>query len=262
MASFVAYIDESGDEGFVFLPKESGSSRWLVLSAVVFRKENDLSAVSVLKAVRETIGKPPKKPLHFRELRHEHRIPYARAIGDAKIRIVSVLIYKPPLPNQEVYQQDAHLLYRYATRLLLERVSWLCRDNKIKGDQDGTADLIFSNRSAMSYEELRDYLNFLQFGSPAMNCRIEWPVIIPENVRAVNHDQLAGLQIADAVASGTYSALNLNKYSECEPRYFELFQSRLYRHGGKALGYGMKFWPDFIKQKETLGHLSAIERFL
>ena len=35
--SFTAYMDECGDEGFVFLPGEKGSSRSLVLSAVTNR---------------------------------------------------------------------------------------------------------------------------------------------------------------------------------------------------------------------------------
>lgn len=44
-ASFVAYVDESGDEGFKFLPNAQGSSRWFVLSAMVIRRENDLQVV-------------------------------------------------------------------------------------------------------------------------------------------------------------------------------------------------------------------------
>ncbi|WP_207787910.1 DUF3800 domain-containing protein [Candidatus Thiosymbion oneisti] len=40
-SSFVVYLDESGDEGFVFSDDGSGSSRWLVLSAAVIRKAND-----------------------------------------------------------------------------------------------------------------------------------------------------------------------------------------------------------------------------
>ena len=39
-ASFVVYVDESGDEGFKFQPRESGSSRWFVMSAIVFRKSS------------------------------------------------------------------------------------------------------------------------------------------------------------------------------------------------------------------------------
>lgn len=48
-SSFIAYVDESGDEGFVFNSDGSGSSRWFVLSAVVIRKSNDLQMVSCLK---------------------------------------------------------------------------------------------------------------------------------------------------------------------------------------------------------------------
>ena len=55
-ASFTVYIDESGDEGFIFLPGERGSSRWLVLSAVVLRKRNDLAAVGVMRSVRTLLG--------------------------------------------------------------------------------------------------------------------------------------------------------------------------------------------------------------
>src|SRR5690606_13455383 len=251
MASFVAYIDESGDEGFQFLPNEKGSSRWLVLSAVVFRKEHDLDAVALLKSVRERIGKPPRKTLHFRDLKHEHRIPYVRAIGEARLRIISVAIYKPGIGGYEHYQREAHKLYRYASRLLLERISWLCHDYRLSTDQDGRADLIFSNRSAMSYEDLRDYLLLLRDGTPAAKCRIDWSAVDPTAVRAVNHDQMAGLQIADAIASGLFFALNKNQYGESEARYLELFQSRIYRSRNSSLGYGMKFWPDFHVQKRT-----------
>lgn len=261
-ASFVVYIDESGDEGFRFLPREAGSSRWFVLSAVLFRKENDLEAVALLKKVRAAIGKDERKTLHFRELKHEHRVPYARAIGEAPLRIVSVQVYKPGLKDIEHFQRDAHKLYRYATRLLIERVSWLCKEHAKPGVGDGTADLVFSNRTAMSYEDLRDYLTFLKEGPPAATCRIDWDSIVASQVRAVNHDQLAGLQIADAAASGIFWALNLNQYGETEPRYFDLMQSRLYRSNKKCLGYGLKFWPDFGDTKKTLDHLAAIERHM
>lgn len=44
-SSFVAYVDELGDEGFKFLPNEQGSSCWFVLSALVIRKQSDLQVV-------------------------------------------------------------------------------------------------------------------------------------------------------------------------------------------------------------------------
>lgn len=219
-ASFSVYIDESGDEGFVFRPGERGSSRWLVLSAVVFRKSNDLQAVQLMREVRSKLGKEPKKALHFRELRHEQRVPYVRAIGEAQIRTVSVLIHKPSIKEPERFQSESFRLYRYATRLLLERVSWLCRDQRKDGEGDGTVEITFSNRSAMSYDDLRHYLGHLRETAEAKDVRIDWDVVRPEKVKAINHDQLAGLQIADAVASGIYFAVNLSQYGEVEDRYY------------------------------------------
>lgn len=257
-ASFTAYIDESGDEGFVFLPGEKGSSRWLVLSAVVFRKAKDLEAVRVMREVRTLLGKDPKKALHFREMKHEHRVPYVRALATAPMRTVSVLIHKPSITEPEKFQNEAFRLYRYATRLLVERVSWLCRDTRKDNEGDGSCELIFSNRSAMSYEELRNYLLHLK-DKPGIDARIDWNAIRPPQVRAVNHDQLAGLQIADAVASSLFFAVNLTQYSEVEGRYFRMLRPTIYRHAKTGeLGYGLKFWPGSLEVlTESMTHLAS-----
>lgn len=243
-ASFVAYVDESGDEGFKFLPDEQGSSRWFVLSALVVRKENDLQMVALARQARELLKKPPKKPLHFRELKHEQRVPLARLIGAAQVRTVNVLVHKPSIPEPEVFQQQAYALYRYATRLLLERVSWLCRDNRRTGVGDGQVELVFSNRSAMSYDDLRDYLAQLRDGQAEREVRVDWNVVDPAHIRAINHDQLAGLQLADAVASGLFYAVHRNPYVEVEERYLRLMSRTLYRHQSRLEGYGLKFWCD------------------
>ncbi len=103
--------------------------------------------------------------------------------------------------------------------------------------------MIFSNRSAMSYDNLRDYLQRLK-DNPSPDIRVDWSVIDPAKVQAINHDQLAGLQMADAVASSLYFALNLSQYGEVESRYFELLKPTVYKHDKTgALGYGLKFWP-------------------
>ena len=160
-SSFVVYIDESGDEGFVFNNDGSGSSRWLVLSAAVIRKANDLQMVSCLKEVREVLGKAPKTPLHFVDLKHEQRVPYIRRVGGLPIRTVNVAIYKPLIQEPEKFQNTKYLLYRYATRMLLERISWLCRDTRREDEGNGFAEVIFSNRSNMSYADIQDYLRLL-----------------------------------------------------------------------------------------------------
>lgn len=247
---FVAYIDESGDEGFTFRADGSGSSRWLVLSALVMRRHNDARVIETARQARELLRKPPKFPLHFRDLKHEQRVALARLIGQMPSRTVSVLIHKPSIPEPEHFQREAYALYRYASRLLLERVSWLCRDHR---HDAGDVELIYSNRSAMSYEELRGYL--LQLKAEQHDVRIDWSLINPAKVRAVNHDQLAGLQLADAVATSVYYAVTPNIYGDIEDRYLRLIAPTIYRHGARTEGYGLKFWAS--QQDEVIARVLA-----
>ncbi len=257
-ASFVAYIDESGDEGFTFRADGSGSSRWLVLSALVLRKEADAQVVQTARQARTLLGKPDRHPLHFRELKHEQRVALARLIGQMRSRIVSVLIHKPSIVEPENFQQEAFSLYRYASRLLLERVSWLCRDHRKRGVGNGRVELIYSNRSAMSYDELRKYLEQLRADTERRDIRIDWDVIDPGHVKAVNHDQLAGLQLADAVATSLYYAVNQNRYGDVEDRYLRLIAGNIYRHEQRVDGYGLKFWCEartvIERVLEAVGH--------
>lgn len=237
--SFVAYIDESGDEGFTFREDGSGSSRWFVLSALIVRKSNDLLLVDAAKRARELLQYQPKKTIHFCKLKHEQRTPVARIVGELPVRTVSVLVHKPSIPNPGSFQQQPYNLYRYASRLLMERVSWCCRDAPARGGGDGKVDLIYSNRSAMSYTDLRAYLSRLQ---NLANTQIDWSVIDPNLVQAVNHDQMAGLQLADVVASGIYQSVNANRYGDVEERYLELMRRTVYKRNERHDGYGVKFW--------------------
>jgi hypothetical protein len=72
---------------------------------------------------------------------------------------------------------------------------------------------------------------------------IDWSVLNPEVIRAVEHSQLAGLQVADAVASILFAALNPNPYGDAEDKYARHLLPTAYRHKGMLLGYGLKFWP-------------------
>jgi hypothetical protein len=256
--SFRVYVDESGDEGFVFKENGQGSSRWLVLSAVITRREADSVVVKLMDDVRALLGRPARQQLHFVSLGHAQRVAYAREVGKARIRTVSVLIHKPSIRDPEVFQAQKHQLYRYVSRLLLERVSWLCRDQRIKGQGDGSAEIIFSNRSQMSYDNLRNYLCHLR-DRPEGDTNIDWSVIKPMNVRAIQHSQMAGLQVADAVASSAYTAVNSNQFGDTEDRYLRELLPVAYRHERKLLGYGLKFWPgDFESLKRENPRLEGL----
>jgi hypothetical protein len=258
-SSFRVYVDESGDEGFTFHATGEGSSRWFVLSAVVVRHENDLQLVQAVKAARVALGKKEKEALHFVKLDHHKRLAWSQAVAKCPIRSVSILIHKPSLANPELYKANSYHLYRYASRLLMERVSWFCREMYDPAKGDGFAEIVFSNRRRMSYADIQEYWRRLQSGPDAAAVKIEWAHLDPNRISAVNHDQLAGLQIADCVASAHYSAVTLDRYGNAEPRYCQAMSRVLYRYSKRAFGYGLKFWPSLEKLRPSMPHLAAFD---
>lgn len=247
-ASFRVYIDAAGDEGLVFDHPGHDSSRWLILAAVASRRENDLVVVRLMDKVRDLLERSSRQQVHYVKLRHAQKIAYAREVDRVQLRTVSVVIHKPPIHSPEVFQSRMHRLYRYATRLLLERISWLCRDHRRSGYGDGQAEVIFSNRGQMSYKLLQHYLERLR-EDPQV--QVDWSVINPDRIRAIQHDQRAGLQVGDAVASGAFAALNPNRFGDTEVRYLHALLPVAYRRRGKLLGYGLKFWPEGLARLST-----------
>lgn len=244
-ATFVVYIDESGDEGFSF---GKGSSDWFVLSAAITRKATDLETVKLVDRVRTFLKKPEKKPLHFRDLKHEQRLPFVAEIAKADLRTVSILTYKPLLKEPEKFQ-ERYRLYYYAARFLFERVSWYCRDHRTPHDAgDGSMEIVFSNRSGMSYAEMRAYLNYLKDRTGPLDVRIHWPTLNPDQITAYTSGKRMGLQIADAVASGLFYAVQSSQYGFLEDRYAKLLKPVVYNRHGVFQGYGLKFWPKEVDE--------------
>jgi hypothetical protein len=250
--SFKVYVDESGDEGFSF---GHGSSSWFILSAVIIRSADDQDAVKLVDTVRRRLDRPEKKPLHFRDLRHEHRLLFAYEVTQQPLRAVVVLVHKPSLNEPETFR-ERYRLYFYTTRYLLERVSWYCRDHRAARDTgDGTADIAFSNRSGMSYDELRGYLSMLKARTTMSDIRVDWSVIRPDQVTAFSPGRRMGLQVADAVAGSFFYAVEPNRYGFTEDRYARMLRPIVYHYRGRYLGYGLKLWP-----REVETRLSSDER--
>jgi len=258
-SSFKIYIDESGDEGFVFRPDGGGSSRWFVLSAIVMRHETDHLIVEAMKQARKLVARGSKHALHFVKLPHAQRLAWVQLIAAYPIRCASVLIHKPSIADPEVFKANAYQLYRYASRLLMERVSWFCRDTYNPKRGDGSAEIVFSNRRRMSYAEIQDYWRRLKSANEEKDIRIVWKHIDPDKVSAVNHDQLAGLQVADCVASAHFHAVSLDRFGNCEPRYFQELVKLLYRYKRTCDGYGLKFWPRLQTLRPSNAHLSIFD---
>ncbi len=247
-ASFCAYIDEAGDEGFKFRRPGSrdGSSDWFVIAALITRAEFDLPTVKKIDEVRQEFGLAPKKHLHWKDLKHPEKVRYSQilaGLGQACAAVVAV--HKPSLAAPEKFK-GGYRLYFYLTRFLLERISWLVRDGHRTEPAagDGTVDIIFSNRQGMSYTELVAYIEKLRSDKDSgQEINIDFNHLKPDRISAHTPGKSMGLQLADAVASGFFNGLERDHYGNTEPRYAKNLKPMLYRHAEKLEGYGLKIFP-------------------
>ncbi len=67
--------------------------------------------------------------------------------------------------------------------------------------------------------------------------------IDPERIGAVEQFKLAGLQVADPVASSLLLALKMNRYGETELSYLPHLKKTICRHKSVVLDWGLKWSP-------------------
>jgi hypothetical protein len=242
--SFVAFIDESGDDGlgnYRTPGQRGGSTKWLVISACLFRQSYNLEAVKWRDSISDKFVNKKNRNLHFMDLNHGQRIVAAQTIGGLPLRALSVMAAKPPIPDG-IYTAK-NQLYFYMTRYLIERLSWLCRDHRPNVPEgDGRVKITFSRRGGMSYENFRGYLQHLK-DHPTPEMKIHWPVIDIEAVDAKDHKTNASLQLVDAIASSFAAAVEPDFYGNCETRYAESLRPVTYHRKGNYLSYGVKIVP-------------------
>ena len=221
-ATFVAYIDEAGDEGFKF---GKGSSEWFVRGAAILRRATEMPEIKLIDDVRARLNRgrkpdrqfPARKALHFRDLEHDVRKYYAARIAQADLTTAVVLIKKRDMLFEDgnaIEEKDRQAaLYHAATLCLIEAISHHCSETYITGEAgDGSVDLVFSSRSTLDYAQLAETIKLAladsdAFGHRAFMMTTTHPsadVIKPSQVQAIMHSKSMGLQIADAVTSSYY----------------------------------------------------------
>lgn len=260
--SYVAFIDESGDDGLANFREplgRGGSSSWLIISACVFRQSFELDSVAWRDEITALMPGKKRRDLHFAELNHAQRIVASQRLSARPIRTISILSNKRTI-EPDVYTKK-NQLYCYLTRYLIERISWLCRDMRPRVPQgDGRVAITFSRRGGMSYDDFRGYLEHLK-NSNDEEVNIHWPVIDIEGIRAQDHSTMAGLQLADVVASSFACGLEPDYYGNCESRYAEILKPVAYERRGNYLSYGVKVVPACDQMQLSVEQARLIDIF-
>ncbi len=231
------YIDESGDEGLESRP-------WFVLSAVVVDVNNEKTVKEYEGECKQKVWLDNKMPcpasIHWKARTYPQRKAMARILVTKPYIQIVVGIWKPKLDENSGFS-DRNILFRYASKLLLERISWLV------DSRHGWVNITFSNRGGFDLCELQRYISLI---SNSYGNQIK-PVFDPMKIKVLNSSGIVMLRTADNCASTFGNAFNPDDYGGLNPECANMLQVKLYRRGypGKLWGYGLKVFPSKVTQK-------------
>lgn len=217
---YVAYIDEAGDPGLnkVRPIDADGASEWLVLSAVVIQAKREAGVVEWVDAIRQGIGITQRRYLHYRDLSDTRKRAVTRCISELPLRGFAICSNKK---NMRGYRNanaekipSQQWFYNWCLRLLLERVTAFCADHSMK-EWGGLRKIKveFSRRGGHRYSQTRAYHYYLrhQQQSAGLYLTKRQPVsgmLETDLMEDHPHQNRAGLQLADAIASAFYQAID------------------------------------------------------
>lgn len=262
--SYVAYIDESGDDGVASVrPIDAdGATEWFVLSALVVRAEAQRETVWVRDILKQ-IRLEQRRTLHFQPLDDWRRTLVCANLAKLPVRCFAVISNKTNMHGYRNKKAEAASVtagrtwfYWWMTRLLLERVTDFCERRSYRDyGEPRIVRLEFSRRKGLRYGHLQAYLCWLRMQSKAnalflRRGDLKWSAVDPINqIAAIDNSERAGLQLSDSIASAFFQAVSgpapdISAATALEPR---MARGR----NGRIFEYGLKLMPDNFLGKVT-----------
>lgn len=223
-----AFIDGSGQRA-----RTAGSSDHFVLTAVVVPEARLADAAMLFAELRVDLKRNPGDTLHWKNIKHhQQRLRASQVLGAVDwLTVSSVVVCKRHLADATLNDDQAYL---YTLRYLLERLSWLARDNG--------RELFYTLAHIVRFQikKLRGYEAGLR---TLPGCQVAWDWLDQRGGQMDQPSRNELLQLADIAASATGAAFNVDAFGNTEPRYLREMASRLYQRSGNLLSYGLKMHP-------------------
>lgn len=251
MAGYTAFIDEAGSEGD---PDLKGGFEFIILSAAVFRNTNYQFATEIWL---EAASRLKKKPNHFdRDFKRikSDREKYLITAMLARIpmRFATVIVHKPSLTQLGAKYGD---IYHYASQLILERISWICRDaDKIDAEPDPRCRILFSERQTLRADRFIEYSERILANKGKRQSRVEARHIDLALVSDRPHKDCPSLRVADFIAASFGAALETNRsLGITDDRFIVNLMPAAYRPKVKKVwSNGVKLFPPEAETETTL----------
>lgn len=229
------YIDEAGDLGI------NKGTTWFVLGAVIVNKNDEKGIRQKINSIKTFLN---CKEIHFRQLRHfEKRAYVVNNIVNEKFTFCCVVMdtTKVKLIPKNKDVSKSVLLYNYACRYLLERVSWLLRDTHRIGD------IVLSSRGTARDNELIDYIKNILLKQSDNEIAPVFKKICSKT--APSWDML---QLADVCATSVFMAYEINKnFGFLLPCYAHKLGNKFYKYGPALLNYGLKYFSPEMEPSKS-----------
>jgi len=189
---FNAYVDESGDEGFVDVSSAGvGSSEWFVVAAAVFPATLEVQMSASIDVLRLVLNRPNHSfvPIHFRNLHPGEKGRLTKFLATTSFRFAAVAAWKPGIPNdlQSTPALHHHLLRRLSNNLAL----W-------SEHQQAVVDIRLSRCVNIDYNALAAEMRVWRDEDASLQAMRGWTDVSAKSKLA---------QIADSYASATAWAL-------------------------------------------------------
>lgn len=238
---FVAYIDESGDPSLkrVRPIDETGSTEWMVVSAVVVSRDQDANAKGWVSDICRSIGAENDQVIHFKDLKPDQKLIAASGLGSLPVRIFTVASNKK---NMRRYRNERaekvhsrQWFYNWLVRILIERVTdWCWRRVERRKLSRRHVKFMFSQSGGHQYSQTAAYHELLRYQSQGNIHLKKWvprrEVMSMHLIEAHPHYKYAGLQLADIAASSFYQAVDNLDTGPCNSAYAKALMPRVARN--------------------------------
>lgn len=244
-----AFFDEYGEEGF-----SGKASEWFVLSAALQAAEEIDAVRACYAAHKAKLRRDDKWCFHFVNCDHRARLAFIEDMKPAGYVFMSAAVHKPSLTVTDNFKRP-YYLYFFAAKLLLERISWICRT---QGRRMQAA--FFSNRRGLKADELARYINLLHRKDAELKNGIDWAALGQTDFLIESPKNRIGLQLADLKAGSVGHALE-PRHGITEPRYLLELKEHVYNRKGSRLSYGLKLFPRLTDELRAEPRFAWLEEF-
>jgi hypothetical protein len=212
------YIDEGGDNGVKDgLWYHGTRHEWFTVAAYVIRTDRSADLVRLRDELLSGANARQASSLHYYKLREDRRQQVCELLATQSARAFGFASHKSNMReyvSPKLGTIKAREFYHWCCRLLLERVmEFAAIDAKSKGYAPAPLELIFSENAGLKYDVMFSYFETITQQARLGQFKLKPKYWVPEMMvrdhwKAEPHARLAGLQLADIVASAFQQGAN------------------------------------------------------